>query len=332
MRDQLIKQLIALGYDEDDLSLMDDIQLKNELAKAQNTTLTPNAISQGGQTPESIVSQNSKSDFDKARELVAANNSYGQKLETQQEQLQNAKAAEDLRQQAEHQESLGVDTSNTGTPQEYENIRDNNLNARQTAAKANWQEQENERQQLENGREVPEISKSDIDQLAFSQYVTDKGEKGSGNRDYLIADAIATYLRNMGKDFNNIAAAYTGGTMNNEREESLLHQRTKQMAQAETEEQILRDNPMSRLGQELTSAQIQNEAGKIANMNSRDQRMFARAIYGQYFDKDGKLKVDPNSAAFKNGVTLANQLMSGGGAKESLLSQFCQKIFEYTKF
>ena len=50
------------------------------------------------------------------------------------------------------------------------------------------------------------------------------------SRDYLIMDVIAKFVRNLGKDIGNIAAAYTGGTINNEREEPIWSKRNEEMA------------------------------------------------------------------------------------------------------
>ena len=43
-------------------------------------------------------------------------------------------------------------------------------------------------------------------------------------------DVIAKFVRNLGKDIGNIAAAYTGGTINNEREEPIWSKRNEEMA------------------------------------------------------------------------------------------------------
>ena len=50
------------------------------------------------------------------------------------------------------------------------------------------------------------------------------------SRDYLIVDALSKFARNTGKDLANLAAAYTGGSMNNDRESSLWEERNKAMA------------------------------------------------------------------------------------------------------
>ena len=50
------------------------------------------------------------------------------------------------------------------------------------------------------------------------------------SRDYLIVDALSKFARNTGKDLGNLAAAYTGGSMNNDRESSIWEERNKAMA------------------------------------------------------------------------------------------------------
>lgn len=173
----------------------------------------------------------------------------------------------------------------------------------------------------------PTPAQSEDGEADYNKSLVDSAVAGdtSGNRDYLIADALATFARNMGKDVGNVAAAYSGGTMNNERETSLLSKRAAQKAQAETEEQILQDNPNSRTAQELRYNQLKN-------MNAADQRKYATMLMSRFFDRNGNFIGDVNSADFKNTVTLMNQLMSGGGAKDSLLSQFASRLLELTGF
>jgi hypothetical protein len=50
------------------------------------------------------------------------------------------------------------------------------------------------------------------------------------SRDYLIVDALSKFARNTGKDLANLAAAYTGGSMNNDRESGIWEERNKAMA------------------------------------------------------------------------------------------------------
>lgn len=50
------------------------------------------------------------------------------------------------------------------------------------------------------------------------------------SRDYLIVDTLSKFARNMGKDISNIGAAYTGGSQNNEREDSIWSKRNEEMA------------------------------------------------------------------------------------------------------
>lgn len=307
MRDELIKKLIAAGYDEDDLSGMSDLDLKNEVTKVEGTAPT-NAISKGGQTAPSQYLENQKSEFEKNKEKIAAANTYGNKMLHQNEQLQTAREADKLAQGAAADEAKGIDTSKTGTSQEYANIRDNVINERENEAKAAQTAQETERQNFANKNDNAAAGGS------FADYVTAKNKDGgSGIRDYLIADALATFARNTGKDIGNVAAAYSGGTMNNDRETSLLEKRNAQKAQAETEEQIGREYANSRLGQELRARglDIDTQAGRIAMANN---------VKAAMYNPDGTLKYPANSATYRDLATLYGQLTQGGGSRDSILS------------
>jgi hypothetical protein len=155
---------------------------------------------------------------------------------------------------------------------------------------------------------------------SFADYVTAKNKDGgSGIRDYLIADALATFARNTGKDIGNVAAAYSGGTMNNDRETSLLEKRLAQKAQAETEQQIGSEYANSRLGQELRARglDIDTQAGRLAMANN---------VKAAMYDENGKLKYPADSPAYRDLATLYGQLTSGGGSRDSILSGFARLL------
>jgi len=155
---------------------------------------------------------------------------------------------------------------------------------------------------------------------SLADYVTAKNKDGgSGIRDYLIADALATFARNTGKDIGNVAAAYSGGTMNNDRETSLLEKRNAQKAQAETEQQIGREYANSRLGQELRARglDIDTQAGRLAMANN---------VKAAMYDKKGNLKYPADSPAYRDLATLYGQLTSGGGTRDSILSGFARLL------
>lgn len=313
MRDELIKKLVTAGYDIDNLEAMDDRDLQNEVTKVEGTAPT-NAISRGGTTPPSSYLESQKSESDKIKERIAANNTYGNKMLHQNEQLQRARAADNLAKQAAADEAKGIDTSTTGTSQEYANIRDSVIKEREKEAAAAQTAQEVERQNYVNNKNKKEASYN------FADYVTAKNVNGgSGIRDYLIADALATFARNTGKDLGNVAAAYSGGTVNNDRETSLLEKRNAQKAQAETEEQIGKEYANSRLGQELKSRglDIDTQSGRLAMANN-----VKRAMY----NSDGSLKYPADSPAYRDLATLYGQLTSGGGSRDSILSGFARLL------
>ena len=179
-----------------------------------------------------------------------------------------------------------------------------------------------ERQPVEQPEVEPKFNQN------FADYITSKPE-GSGNRDYLIADSIAKFLRNTGKDIGNVAAAYSGGTMNNDRETSLLEDRLAQRAQAETEEGIKSDFANSKLGQSLRMGAQEITANDITNANRSDQRAWGKAMIARFFDENGKLKPGADkSPDFQNMVTLANQVISGGGQVDNVVTAFFKKIMQ----
>ena len=58
-----------------------------------------------------------------------------------------------------------------------------------------------------------------------------EGLLDENGRDYLIVDALSKFARNTGKDLGNLAAAYTGGSVNNDRESGIWEERNKAMAE-----------------------------------------------------------------------------------------------------
>ncbi len=56
------------------------------------------------------------------------------------------------------------------------------------------------------------------------------GDIDKNTRNFMIADSIAKFLRNTGKDIANIGAQYTGGAIDNSREESMWDARNQEMA------------------------------------------------------------------------------------------------------
>lgn len=65
-----------------------------------------------------------------------------------------------------------------------------------------------------------------------------EGKIDQGTALYFTLDSIAKLARNTGKDLNNIAAAFTGGTINNEREDSLWNKRRGKMFENELASEV----------------------------------------------------------------------------------------------
>lgn len=148
------------------------------------------------------------------------------------------------------------------------------------------------------------------------------GDIDKNTRDYLLADTIGKFARNMGKDVGNIAAAYSGGTVNNEREASNWDARNAEMmkqgvsAEAATVENS--DKQMERAMQK-----IQQTAGRLKNKQSQYMLMAADKLKEAYNNapKSSTIKYvlaglisDVSDGNISEGALMA--LATAGGAQD----------------
>lgn len=89
------------------------------------------------------------------------------------------------------------------------------------------------------------------------------------SRDYLIVDALSKFARNTGKDLSNLAAAYTGGSQNNDRESGIWEERNKAMAEKGigAEGNQFRANDNYDLGYKSQEAALESQ--QLANAKER---------------------------------------------------------------
>lgn len=113
------------------------------------------------------------------------------------------------------------------------------------------------------------------------------GTIDKGTRDYMMADAIAKFARNTGRDIGNIGAQFTGGTINNNFETSDWNKRNeelfKQQTSAEAGTIANSDKAMERRQQEanLTGKGLENEKTDISLETSRNLRKAADEAYSK---------------------------------------------------
>jgi len=119
------------------------------------------------------------------------------------------------------------------------------------------------------------------------------GKIDKSTKDYLIANTLATAAGNIGRLFNNVGAAYSGGTIDNNQEQSLWAQ-----------EQAKQLNPEAMDSRKMNRARI--AAQNINNMNASDRRSVAAKI------KKELDKVDPTSMEGERLYNLYNKIMGGG--------------------
>lgn len=107
------------------------------------------------------------------------------------------------------------------------------------------------------------------------------GDIDKDTRDYMVIDTIAKFARNMGKDIGNVAAAYSGGTVNNEREQSAWDARNAEMMkQGISSEAATVENSDKNVERALQN--IEMSAGKLKNEQGQYTLSAARALKEAY--------------------------------------------------
>ena len=113
------------------------------------------------------------------------------------------------------------------------------------------------------------------------------GTIDKNTRDYLIVDSIATFAKNLGKGFQNIGAAYTGGATQDADEQSQWAQQ--QQADLEQQQQMKRESiagsPEWRKAQaemeSLKGAQLTNKINEIKSKYTEPQLMNMLKVQAQ---------------------------------------------------
>jgi len=149
---------------------------------------------------------------------------------------------------------------------------------------------ENTPNQASIGGFTPDNTTSDTDENKTDENKTDENKTGGGEkgknkytygpksilkayydkdidestRDYLLADTIAKFARNTGKDIGNIGAQFSGGTIDNSKETSAWEGRNAEMLKQQTSAQAAKiensDKAMERAMQK-----IEQKAGNLKN-------------------------------------------------------------------
>lgn len=103
------------------------------------------------------------------------------------------------------------------------------------------------------------------------------GDIDRSTRNFMLADTVANFARNMGKDISNVGAAFTGGAIDNERGTSMWDARNQEMAKSAIESEKA-DIQGSREQRANDAAQLQIQAQKLQNMSLADRRVIAERI------------------------------------------------------
>lgn len=120
------------------------------------------------------------------------------------------------------------------------------------------------------------------------------GDIDKSTRDYMVIDTIAKFARNAGRDIGNIAAAYSGGTVNNEREGSAWDARNAEMMkQGISSEAATVENSDKNVERALQ--RIQQTAGNLKNEQAEYTLSAARKLEEAY--KNAKTQAEKNILA-----------------------------------
>lgn len=117
------------------------------------------------------------------------------------------------------------------------------------------------------------------------------GTIDKGTRDYMMADAIAKFARNIGRDIGNIGAQFTGGTVNNNFETSNWDKRNEELFKQQTSAEAASIENSDK-GREATGQNLANEKSEHALEASRT---FERRR-NEALEKAKKLRDEGNKA------------------------------------
>lgn len=108
---------------------------------------------------------------------------------------------------------------------------DANLASQTPAGEASAPPVEEEKKEEEGSKPEAKAKTESKYKLRSIMDAYNEGFLDKDSRDYLIVDALSKFARNTGKDLSNLAAAYTGGSQNNDRESGIWEERNKAMAE-----------------------------------------------------------------------------------------------------
>ena len=130
-----------------------------------------------------------------------------------------------------------------------------------------------------------------------------EGTLDKESRDYLIIDALSKFARNTGKDLGNLAAAYTGGSVNNDKESGIWEERNKAMAEKGigAEGNQYRAGDQYDLGYQSQEAALESQ--RLANAKERIKMVPAK----NFQEMANKLRgTNPTAAGFMDLIAAAS--------------------------
>lgn len=162
-----------------------------------------------------------------------------------------------------------VNPAETGNKGEETVDRSGNVNDSNSSSTPTPPPVEEEKKEEEENKPEAKAKTESKYKLRSIMDAYNEGALDKESRDYLIVDALSKFARNTGKDLSNLAAAYTGGSQNNDRESGIWEERNKAMAEKGigAEGNQFRANDNYDLGYKSQEAALESQ--QLANAKER---------------------------------------------------------------
>ena len=138
------------------------------------------------------------------------------------------------------------------------------------------------------------------------------GSIDRSTRNYMLADSLSTFARNTGKDLANVAAAYTGGTVDNERDTSLWEARNAELAKSAIESE--KAGVSGSREQREYDTWASNQLMRYFNNLSAQERFNMASQLDQYINNA------PNDTIKLKYMDIKNKMLQGGRVDETDLA------------
>lgn len=202
--------------------------------------------------------------------------------------------------------SIGDPLNDYVNPAETETKPETDVNVDNSASASNAEDTVKDKPAAESPNETKAKQEAKAEGKYKLRSIMDAYNEGlldKDSRDYLIVDALGKFARNTGKDLSNLAAAYTGGSQNNDRESGIWEERNKTMAEKGigAEGNQFRANDNYDIGYKSQEAALESQ--QLANTKERIKMIPAKNFTAA---ADRIRETNPTAAGFMDLIAAAS--------------------------